>query len=230
MSKKFTISLLLCITLMITIVTTTILNSDITIHNPAQDMTATILNEVIAYETEYVYNQNIPSTADPLTLVEGVNGLDYTYDGLTYTHLSDKVNEVIQVGTGAQGIYNGKLTGYGPDCPGCSQVGNVSCLTREGTNHSLINDGLYYKDITYGNLIILAADHTMFPCGTVVKVNNGILNEFYGIVLDTGIAMRNAWRNEGIVWMDLAFSSQKEALTGGATSSNTNFSVQRWGW
>jgi len=230
MSKKFTISLLLCITLMITIVTTTILNSDITIHNPAQDMTATILNEVIAYETEYVYNQNIPSTADPLTLVEGVNGLDYTYDGLTYTHLSDKVNEVIQVGTGAQGIYNGKLTGYGPDCPGCSQVGNVSCLTREGTNHSLINDGLYYKDITYGNLIILAADHTMFPCGTVVKVNNGILNEFYGIVLDTGIAMRNAWRNEGVVWMDLAFKTQKEALTGGATSSNTSFSVQRWGW
>ena len=63
-----------------------------------------------------------------------------------------------------------------------------------------------------------------------VKVNNGILNEFYGIVLDTGIAMRNAWRNDGVVWMDLAFSSQKEALTGGATSSNTSFSVQRWGW
>ena len=92
------------------------------------------------------------------------------------------------------GIYNGKLTGYGPDCPGCSSVGNVSCLTREGANHSLTYDGLYYNDITYGNLIILAADHLLFPCGTVVKVNNGILNEFYGIVLDTGIAMRNAWR------------------------------------
>ena len=230
MSKKFTISLLLCITLMITIVTTTILNSDITIHNPAQDMTATILNEVIAYETEYVYNQNIPSTADPLTLVEGVNGLDYTYDGLNYTHLSDKVNEVVQVGTGAQGLFNGKLTGYGPDCPGCSPVGNVSCVTREGKNHSLTYDGLYYTDITYGNLIILAADHLLFPCGTVVKVNNGILNEFYGIVLDTGIAMRNAWQNHGVVWMDLAFNTQKEALTGGATSSNTSFSVQRWGW
>ena len=230
MSKKFTISLLLCITLMITIVTTTILNSDITIHNPAQDMTATILNEVNAYETEYVYNQNVPSTADPLTLVEGVNGLDYTYDGLTYTHLSDKINKVVQVGTGVSGEFTGKMTGYGPDCPGCSAVGNVSCLTREGTNHSLTYDGLYYNDIAYGNLIILAADHTIFPCGTVVKVNNGILNEFYGIVLDTGIAMRNAWRNEGIVWMDLAFSSQKEALTGGATSSNTSFSVQRWGW
>ena len=230
MTKKFGIALSLTIILMITILTTTILNSGITIYNPAPNMTATIINEVKAYETEYVYNASMPSTADPLTLVEGINGLDYTYDGLTYTHLSDKVNEVVQVGTGMQGVFNGKMTGYGPDCPGCSLVGNVSCLTREGTNHSLTNDGLYYTDTTYGSLIILAADHLMFPCGTVVKVNNGILNEFYGIVLDTGIAMRNAWRNEGVVWMDLAFSSQKEALTGGATSSNTSFSVQRWGW
>ena len=230
MSKKVGISLCITIVFIITIITTTILNSGITIYNPAPNMTATIINEVKAYETEYVYNDSMPSTADPLTLVEGVNGLDYTYDGLTYTHLSDKVNEVVQVGTGMQGIYSGKLTGYGPDCPGCSPVGNVSCLTREGTNHSLTYDGLYYTDTTYGSLIILAADHLMFPCGTVVKVNNGILNEFYGIVLDTGIAMRNAWRNDGVVWMDLAFSTQAEALTGGATSSNTTFSVQRWGW
>jgi len=230
MSKKVGISLVLTICLMITIVTLTILNTGTTIHNPAPNMTATITNEVKPYETEYVYVENIPSSAEPLVLVEGVNGLDYTYDGLTYIHLSDKVNEVLQVGTGEQGLYTGKLTGYGPDCPGCSSVGNVSCRTREGKNHSLTYDGLYYNDIYYGNLIILAADHTKFPCGTVVKVDNGILNEFYGIVLDTGIAMRNAWRNEGIVWMDLAFSSQKEALTGGATSSNTTFSVQRWGW
>lgn len=230
MTKKFTISLVLSTIIIVVMITVTIFNSGVTINNPAPNMTATIINEVETYDTEYVYNANIPSTAEPLVLVEGVNGLDYTYDGLTYTHLSDKVNEVVQIGTGAQGLYNGKLTGYGPDCPGCSSVGNVSCLTREGKNHSLTYDGLYYTDITYGSLIILAADHTIFPCGTVVKVNNGILNEFYGIVLDTGIAMRNAWRNEGVVWMDLAFSSQAEALTGGATSSNTSFSVQRWGW
>lgn len=211
------------------IIGTTITKNGITIKNPVSSMTATIINEVQAYDTEYVYNENIPSTADPLTLVEGVNGLDYTYDGLNYTHLSDKVNAVVQLGTGTQGLFSGKMTGYGPDCPGCSTVGNVSCLTREGTNHSLINNGLYYNDITYGTLRILAADHSMFPCGTVVKVNNGVLNEFYGIVLDTGYAMRDAW-NDGIVWMDLAFSSQQDALTGGATSLNTLYSVQRWGW
>lgn len=229
MSKKVGISLGLFTIASVSIISMTIANSGITIKNPTPNMTATIINEVQAYETEYVYNAAIPSTADPLTLVQGVNGLEYTYDGLTYTRLSDKVNEVVQVGTGMQGIYNGKLTGYGPDCPGCSAVGNVSCLTREGVNHSLSTNGLYYTDVTYGSLRILAADHLLFPCGTVVKVNNGILNEFYGIVLDTGYAMRNAW-TQGIVWMDLAFSSQAEALTGGATSSNTTFSVQRWGW
>ena len=213
----------------ISIIGTTISNNGISLHNPVADMTATIINEVEAYDVEYVYNNSIPSTADPLTIVEGVNGLDYTYDGLNYTHLSDKINAVVQIGTGDQGVYYGKMTGYGPDCPGCSLVGNVSCLTREGTNHSLINDGLYYNDISFGSLRILAADHSAFPCGTVVKVNNGVLNEFNGIVLDTGYAMRNAW-TEGVVWMDLAFSSQEEALTGGATSFNTSYSVQRWGW
>ena len=229
MSKKFKVSIALTLIAMISIITVSIMNNGTNINNPNSNKTATIINEVKAYETEFVYNASIPSTADPLTLVEGVNGLDYTYDGLTYTHLSDKVNEVVQVGTGAQGLFNGKLTGYGPDCPGCSTVGNVSCRTREGTNHSLSTDGLYYTDITNGSLRILAADHSKFPCGTVVKINNGVLNEFYGIVLDTGYAMRNAF-TQGIIWMDLAFSSQAEALTGGATSSNTSFSVQRWGW
>lgn len=230
MSLKFKVTIIIFFVVSITIVTITILNNGITIYNMSSDMTVSVINEVDKYETTYIYDSKIPSTADPVILVDGVNGLDATFDGLTYTHLSDKVDEVIKVGTGAEGIFTGKLTGYGPDCPGCSAVGNVSCRTREGKNHSLTYDGLYYNDIDYGSLIILAADHTKFPCGTVVKVNNGILNEFYGIVLDTGIAMRNAWRNEGIVWMDLAFSSQAEALTGGATSSNTKFSVQRWGW
>ena len=112
MSKLFKASLVLTMCMMVTIITLTILNSGVTIHNPVPNMTATILNEVKAYETEYVYNESIPSTADPLVLVEGVNGLDFTYDGLNYTHLSDKVNEVVQVGTGMQGIYNGKLTRY----------------------------------------------------------------------------------------------------------------------
>ena len=96
MTKKVKFSLFLSISAMVAIITVTMLNSGITIHNPAPNMTATILNEVKAYETEFVYNASIPSTADPLTLVEGVNGLDFTYDGLNYIHLSDMKNEVVK--------------------------------------------------------------------------------------------------------------------------------------
>jgi len=229
MTGKVKFSLILSLLIMVTIITVTILNTGTTIYNPIGNMTATIVNEVEPYGTDYVYIENMPSTAEPIVLSEGVNGLDYTYDGLNYIHLSDKKNEVVQVGSGKQGNYSGKLTGYGPDCPGCSKVGNVACRTKAGTNHSLIYDGLYYNDDAYGSVRILAADNSAFPCGTIVKVDNGSLKEFYGIVLDSGSAMRGAWK-EGIVWMDLAFSTQAEALTGGATSSNTTFNVQRWGW
>ena len=230
MTGKVRFSLVLSIVAMVGIITITILNTGTTLYNPTGDMTATIINEVEPYGTDYVYIENIPSTADPVVLSEGINGLDYTYDGLNYVHLSDVKNEVVQMGSGKQGNYSGKLTGYGPDCPGCSKVGNVACRTENGKNHSLTYDGLYYSDDQYGSVRILAADHSAFPCGTIVKVNNGVLDEFMGIVLDTGSAMRGAWRNEGVVWMDLAFISQEEALTGGATSSNTTFNVQRWGW
>lgn len=229
MTRKFKISLVLSMIIMVSTIVVTIKNTGITLYNPTGDKTATIINEVEPYETDYVYVENMPSNAEPIVLEEGINGLDYTYDGLTYTHLSDKKNEVVQVGTGKEGLYTGKLTGYGPDCPGCSAVGNVSCKTREGTNHSLINDGIYYTDTVYGSIRILAADNSAFPCGTVIKVNNGYLDEFYAIVLDTGSSMRNAWKN-GTVWIDLAFASQADARNGRATSSNTEFSVQRWGW
>lgn len=229
MTSKVKFSLVLSIVVMVGIIAITMLNTGTTLYNNVGDMTATVINEVEAYGTDYVYVENMPSTAEPIVISEGINGLDYTYDGLNYTHLSDMKNEVVQVGTGKQGNYSGKLTGYGPDCPGCSKVGNVACRTEAGKNHSLTYDGLYYNDDEYGSVRILAADNSAFPCGTIVKVDNGNLDEFTGIVLDSGSAMRGAWK-EGIVWMDLAFASQKEALTGGATSSNTTFNVQRWGW
>lgn len=227
--NKVKFSLGLSIIMVIAIITVTILTTGTTLYNKTGEMTATITNEVDPYGTDYVYVENMPSTAAPVVLEEGINGLDYTYDGLNYVHLSDKKNEVVQVGSGKAGEFTGRLTGYGPDCPGCSTVGNVSCLTKEGKRHSLINNGLYYKDSVYGEVRILAADNGAFPCGTIVKVNNGILSEFYGIVLDTGITMRRAIK-EGVVWMDLAFSTEAEAKVGGATSSKTKFSVQRWGW
>lgn len=227
--NKIRVCLCVCLFLIVITICSTINNLGITIKNPTQNMTSTVVSEIVPYTTTYVYDSQKPNDSDSEIVTEGVNGLRYTYDGLDYIVLSNMSPQVEKKGTGKSGNYSGKLTGYGPDCPGCSKVGNVSCKTREGTKHSLINDGIMYKDSVYGDVRILAADNSLFPCGTIIKVNNGKLDEFYGVVLDTGSSMRKAWK-QGNVWVDLAFESQSSNGLSLATSSNTKFNVQRWGW
>ncbi len=204
------------------------LNSvDTEIKNTDVTKNSYIENQTIKYNTVYQYNDKLPSTISKV-LVEGEDGIVYVnnYDK-TQIVLKDVVNEVVEVGTGNQGYYYGRMTGYGPDCPGCSIVGNVSCKTREGNYHSLINDGITYQDQEYGEVRILAAATSAFPCGTIVAVDNGILAPFYAVVLDTGYDMRNAWNN-GSVWFDLAFPSQSSVTN--VSNNTTFFNVQRWGW
>jgi hypothetical protein len=47
--------------------------------------------------------------------------------------------------------------------------------------------------------------------------------------MDTGYSMRNGLEN-GIIWFDLAFSSENDPNVPRATSYNTKYIVQRWGW
>lgn len=205
-----------------------VLNSvDTEIKNPDVTKNSYIENQTINYNTIYQYNSKIPSNISKV-LVQGEDGIVYVnnYDN-TQIVLKEVVNEVIEVGTGDQGLFQGRLTGYGPDCPGCSSVGNVSCRTREGTNHSLYSNGITYVDQDFGEVRILAAATSAFPCGTIIAVDNGILEPFYAVVLDTGYDMRNAWNN-GSVWFDLAFPSQASVTN--VSNSTAKFSVQRWGW
>lgn len=205
-----------------------VLNSvDTEIKNPDVTKNSYIENQTINYNTLYQYNSKIPSNISKV-LVQGEDGIVYVnnYDN-TQIVLKEVVNEVIEVGTGDQGLFQGRLTGYGPDCPGCSSVGNVSCRTREGTNHSLYSNGITYVDQDFGEVRILAAATSAFPCGTIIAVDNGILEPFYAVVLDTGYDMRNAWNN-GSVWFDLAFPSQASVTN--VSNSTAKFSVQRWGW
>lgn len=188
-----------------------------------------IVNQVIEYDTKYIYNSNLSSDTK-IIKQSGENGVMYVgSDGNDSIIVKNMVSEIIEIGTAPVNQYVGKLTGYGPDCPGCSSVGNVACKTLENTKHSLINDGTTYVDSQFGEVRILAASHEKFPCGTIMEVNNGKGEVFTGIVLDTGGAMRQAWaKNE--IWLDLAFSSQAEAAQAGITSYNTTFNVKRYGW
>ena len=155
-------------------------------------------------------------------------------DGKIVTNLTtgevtvfESVTEEVTIGTGPKAEYAGMLTGYGPDCVGCT--GLLYCPDSDGKYHYLTNDieSTYFYDKEYGKVRILASDPTLFPCGTIIHIVNNDL-DIYGVCLDTGIAMRNAWRNYGSVLIDLAFTS--ESVTNVVTNRNTNFTVLRWGW
>ena len=205
-------------------------NANVNVHivyNENLNKNHNVVNTIESYQTEYRYNTKLPNNIKK-TLVTGVDGIYYEQDGEKRA-LREVVHEVIEVGTGDYGEYTGRLTGYGADCYGCSSVGNVACYTRECTNHSLTYDGMYYQDYEYGQVRILAADNGKFPCGTIVQVDDHAGHVFYGVVLDTGYSMRNAWAN-GTVWMDLAYQTQAEARVGGISGFHIDFHVQRWGW
>ena len=140
----------------------------------------------------------------------------------------EPINEVIEVGRGYDSISYGSTTGYGANCVGCS--GNVACSTSYGT-HNLIRDGVYYNDSKFGNVRIIAASFSKFSCGTIMEIDNGVMDPFMAIVLDTGGAMRDAWNN-GNVLIDIAFPYENSDGINSATnrSGNVKFKVYRNGW
>ena len=201
---------------------------DYVAYNEAEQKTLNIKNKAIPYETITTYNSKLPSNVSRVT-TPGVDGI-VSYDALgNEIILQAMVKQVVEQGSGDYGIYKGRMTGYGADCVGCSPVGNVACFTKNGTKHSLTYDGEYYQDDEFGKVRILSAARAKFPCGTMILVDNGSMEPFYGVVLDTGGSMIQAW-NEGVVWMDLAFKTQAEARNAKATSRNVTYKVQRWGW
>ncbi len=185
-----------------------------------------IKTEIIKYEVVANYDDSIPLDVKKVDK-EGKNGKIVTNLTTGEVTVFESVAEEITIGTGPKAEYTGMLTGYGPDCEGCT--GLLYCQDSDGKYHYLTNDieSTYFYDKEYGKVRILASDPTLFPCGTIIHVVNNDL-DIYGVCMDTGIAMRNAWRNYGSVLIDLAFTS--ESITNVVTNKNTNFTVLRWGW
>lgn len=113
--------------------------------------------------------------------------------------------------------FTGTLTGYGPDCVGCS--GMVGCSPYQNVK----NGNIYYNDESYGKIRILAADKSI-PCGSIVKISNYdfIEGDFYGIVLDRGSAIVG-------LTMDLLHNSEEETVIIGR-QYDINFKIERWGY
>lgn len=111
----------------------------------------------------------------------------------------------------------GTLTGYGPDCVGCSGV--VACAPHPNVK----NNNIYYNDKEYGKIRILAADKSI-PCGSIIKISNFkfVGDDFYGIVLDRGGAIVG-------LTMDLLYPSEDDTVIIGR-QYKINFKIERWGY
>ncbi len=198
------------------------------VKNLNQTKNSVALTKVIEYDTVKTYNSKIP-TGVTITKEKGHTGLAYVDENNNELVIESPKNAEIEIGTGDEANYVGKMTGYGADCAGCSGSGTLACKTKNGSYYSLTKNGMTYNDDEYGEVRIIAADLDKFPCGTIIKVDNPNLGTFTAIVLDTGSAMQNAWDN-GIVHMDLAYVTETNPAIHLTTSSNVKYSVQRWGF
>ena len=117
-------------------------------------------------------------------------------------------NEVISV-------VSGSLTGYGPDCYGCSGI------TNSGYD---VSNTIYYNDPEYGNVRILAADPS-FPLYSIFRVSNvPNMESFIAIVLDRG---GNVGFGRGTLF-DLLFATEKDPNILSMTE-NVTFEILRSG-
>lgn len=205
---------------------------EINIQNANATIDLGVVNTITKYPVVIKYNSKIPRNISNV-VTEGIDGISYTEKTTEQKKvIQEVVAEVVEKGTGNYGIYVGKLTGYGPDCVGCSGKGYVACKTKDKKSYSLVEDGIYYDDEKYGKVRILAAALKAFPCGTIVKVEKPGTESYYAVVLDGGATMNNEWA-KGKVHMDLAYTTQKDKTvfgTDGLLGSNITFNVQRWGW
>ena len=199
------------------------------VENTSYTKTVSVENKIIPYKVKYVYNKNKASTAKKEVLVEGEDGISYTYENGVTKVLKEPVNKVIEVGTGRAGEYTGRLTNYGGDCLGCSKTATVACKTEKGKKWSLFKNGVYYTDSEYGKVRIVAADLGGFPCGTIILIDDGRTKPFLAVVMDTGATMRKNYA-KGYVWMDLAYQYEADIKGQKTGSKNTKFTIQRWGW
>ena len=203
--------------------------SQVEVDNANKDRDTSITNYVEKHDTKYIYNNKMPSNESKV-ITEGIDRITYTIIGNDEVKvLQEGVTEVIEKGTGAYGIFTGRLTGYSAECEGCSKEGYVACLTQEKQKFSIVKDGLYYDDSEYGKVRVVAAATQKFPCGTIIEITKQNHDPYYTIVMDRGSAMNKAWSQGGVV-IDLSFSSNKEAISSDLTGKNITFKVKRWGW
>ena len=109
--------------------------------------------------------------------------------------------------------YVGALTGYGPNCYGCSGI------TSSGYN---VKNTITYVDSEYGEIRVLAADSSI-ALYSIVRISNvPNMDPFIAIVLDRG---SNVGFGKGTLF-DLLFEDESQALH---KTDNVTFEILRYG-
>jgi 3D (Asp-Asp-Asp) domain-containing protein len=111
--------------------------------------------------------------------------------------------------------FSGELTGYGPDCTGCSG--------KTASGYDVRNGNIYYEDAQYGKVRIIATDKK-YQLGSIIRITvpNVYTETITAIVLDRGGAIRGSK-------VDLLF--EHEGATGGlGRQKDVKFEVLRYGW
>ena len=125
-------------------------------------------------------------------------------------------DEVLKYASEMPVIFDGTMTGYGPDCVGCG--GKTGCPPRQDVR----NGNIYFQDQEYGKVNIVATD-SRIPCGSMIKITKSSLGaEVYAIALDRGGAIKNTL-------MDFLVVSEKESSLKVGRQKVT-YEIVRWGW
>lgn len=171
-------------------------------------------NEV-SYETKYVIDRDLKSKEEVIAVL-GKNGVSAKYEfGEEEIVIYEPIVEIIEIGPIES--FGGQITGYGPDCVGCS--GKVGCSPYQNVK----NGNIYFEDEKYGKIRIVAADKRI-SCGSIVVISNYIFEEepIIAIVLDRGGAITG---NK----MDLLYNAESETVVVGR-QYNIQFDILRQGW
>lgn len=132
----------------------------------------------------------------------------YNYKNIVVEEKLDEFNAIE--------TFYGVMTGYDAFCDGC--IG----ITASGYD---VRNRVYYKDIEYGNIRVIAADKK-YPFGTIFKISNVKgYNDFYAIVLDRGFSIGNNKSSQ----VDLLFENNDLAYSFGRVY-NVKFDVLRLGF
>ena len=183
------------------------------VHSLTPELDANIIQNIVPYETYTETNPELPFMEQKV-VQKGINGLTVLYNGVK-VEVQKPQAEVIQVGEKVISTFVGSMTGYGPDCVGCSG--------RVGAGQDVRNGNIYYEDKQFGKIRIIAADKK-FPYGTIIRINNSRVSEepFLAVVMDRGGAIKG---NK----IDLLFESE-DAVPGITTQKNVTMDVVRLGW